>query len=56
MGREKEFTDEAARFDGCAPVGELPASTVAKRAADMSDDLPILSRNLLALLGGKATS
>ena len=52
---KEEFTEEETRLlMECAPVGELPASTVEKlRQLDMCDDLPILSRNLLVLLCGQ---
>ena len=52
---KEEFTEEETRLlIECAPIGELPASTVEKLCRlDMFDDLPILSRNLLVLLGGK---
>lgn len=53
---EKEgFTEKETRLlIECAPVGELPASTVDKlRQLDIFDDLTILSRNLSALLGGR---
>jgi len=50
---KEEFTEEeTCLLVNCAPVGVLPASTVEKmRQLDVFDDLPILSRNLSALLG-----
>jgi epoxyqueuosine reductase len=52
---KEEFAEEETRLlMEYAPVAELPAGTVEKlRRLDLFDDLPILSRNLLVLLGGK---